>query len=133
MKQKEPALHIRTNVSGKWIWELRTSDGHVVNMSEAFEARAECEQDARSHGFVVAPKRIRAEQVTLTIVPLREQAGLWSLYEDDSGLWRWERRPDGDDGEQSRCAFLTRRECLADARKYGCTIACVKPDELETD
>lgn len=133
MKQKEPVLHIRTNFSGKWIWELRSSDGHVVNMSEGFDARAQCENDARAHGFAVAPKRVRAHQITLSIVPLREQFGLWSVFEDESGLWRWERGANGDEGDQGRCAFLTRRECLDDARKHGCTIEYGDQDELKTD
>lgn len=38
-------------MSGKWIWELRTADNHVVNTGEEFATRAECETDAKARGL----------------------------------------------------------------------------------
>lgn len=131
MKRTEPILHVRTTVSGKWIWELRSADKHVVNVSEGFDTRAECEDDAREHGLQVVPKRARRSQVEMTIVPLRAEPGAWSIYEDDSGLWHW-KAPSLEDME-SACAFLTRRECVADAQKHGYIPEPGRTDEIETE
>ena len=118
MKTTGTRLHIRTTISGKWIWELRTADKHAVNVSEGFGTRAECEADAKANGLEVVPKRGRREQIGLTVVPLSEQPGTWSIHEDPSGLWLWKHYGDGAQAE-SKCAFLTRRECVADACEHG--------------
>jgi uncharacterized protein YegP (UPF0339 family) len=130
MKTTAPRLHIRTTISGKWIWELRTPDKHTVNVSEGFSTRAECEADAKANGLEVTPRRGAGAQITLTVVPVSEEPGQWSIYEDDSGLWHWKRSGEGEDFA-SRCAFLTRRECVADAHEHGYRAEQVSRDDIE--
>ena len=36
-----------------WVWELVMPDGHVVQQSEPFEDRADCEKDARKQRLPV--------------------------------------------------------------------------------
>jgi hypothetical protein len=36
-----------------WVWELVMPDGHVVQQSEPFEDRAECEKVAKEQGLPV--------------------------------------------------------------------------------
>jgi hypothetical protein len=38
-------------MKGAWVWELVMPDGHVVQQSEPFEDRGECENDARKQGY----------------------------------------------------------------------------------
>lgn len=132
MKTTDPILHIRTTVSGKWIWELRTADKHVVNVSEGFDTRAECEADAQKHGLQVVPKRPRRSHTELTVVRVRQQPDTWSIYEDGYGLWHW-KHPGSAEEAASKCAFLTKRECLADALKHGYRLEPGRQDELATE
>jgi hypothetical protein len=132
MKTTGPRLHIRTTISGKWIWELRTADKHTVNVSDGFATRAECEADAKANGLEVAPRRGRGAQVTMTVVPVTGAPGRWSIHEDESGLWYWKHF--GEDGDAaSKCAFLTRRECVADARANGYRAEEASADGVETE
>jgi hypothetical protein len=127
MTDTGPVLHIGTTVSGKWIWQLRSADKHVVNVSEPFDTRAECEADARKHGLKVVAKRTRRSRTGPSVAPVSEPPVSWRISEDASGLWRWE-RPGGEGEAASRCAFLTKRECLADAQKHG-----YSPDVRDAD
>lgn len=42
----EASVSYRRAMSGAWIWELISSDGHVCNRSEEFESRADAKRDA---------------------------------------------------------------------------------------
>lgn len=42
-------LRVRTTMSGMFVWDLMTFDGHVVNTSEPFGTRIGCVQDAKQH------------------------------------------------------------------------------------
>lgn len=46
MTEREASVAFRRAMSGAWIWELITSDGHVCNRSEEFESRADAKRDA---------------------------------------------------------------------------------------
>ena len=46
MTNGEPNITFRRAMSGAWIWELVSSDGHVCNRSAEFESRAEAQRDA---------------------------------------------------------------------------------------
>ena len=53
---KKPAtnrVRIRRTMRNTWVWELVMPDGHVVQQSEPFEDRAECEKDARKQRLPV--------------------------------------------------------------------------------
>ena len=47
---EEASVSFRRAMSGAWIWELVTSDGHVCNRSEEFESRADAKRDAVERG-----------------------------------------------------------------------------------
>lgn len=42
----ESSVSFRRAMSGAWIWELISSDGHVCNRSDEFESRADAKLDA---------------------------------------------------------------------------------------
>ena len=44
-------VRVRRTISSTWVWELVMPDGHVVQQSEPFENRAECEKAARKEGL----------------------------------------------------------------------------------
>lgn len=46
MSNGESNITFRRAMSGAWIWELVSSDGHVCNRSAEFESRAEAQRDA---------------------------------------------------------------------------------------
>ena len=46
MTDGEPSISFRRAMSGAWIWELVSSDGHVCNRSEEFENRADAKLNA---------------------------------------------------------------------------------------
>ncbi len=114
-------VRIRSTLSRAWIWELVTRDGHVANASSEFATRNECEADALKQGLPVSglrrASRVAADADARTAPPT---PGGWKVYKDDSDLWYWEHadEPSGN-VDNSRCAFLTREECVSDARKNG--------------
>ncbi|HEV7799727.1 MAG TPA: hypothetical protein VGP15_01500 [Burkholderiales bacterium] len=114
-------IRIRSTLSRAWIWELVTRDGHVANASTEFATREECEGDARKQGLPISGLR-RGPRLTAEPKPVRQEPGSWKLHKDDSGLWHWQRVDDrAAVVDVSRCAFLTREECVSDARKNGYT------------
>jgi hypothetical protein len=53
---KKPAsnrVRVRRTIANMWVWELVMPDGHVVQQSEPFEDRANCEKAARKEGLPV--------------------------------------------------------------------------------
>lgn len=50
MTDDEATVTFRRVMSGAWVWELKTADGHVCGRSEEFESRAEAERDAIRRG-----------------------------------------------------------------------------------
>lgn len=46
MTDGEPTITFRRAMSGAWIWELVSSDGHVCNRSEEFENRDDAKLNA---------------------------------------------------------------------------------------
>jgi len=62
LRRKKPTppsqmrLILRRNLQARWIWELRSYDGHLLNRSDTdFETRDACETDARANGQSVDP------------------------------------------------------------------------------
>ena len=55
----ETRLVIRRNLQLRWLWELRSHDGHLLNRSQGdFPTREFCEADARANGQnVETPKQ----------------------------------------------------------------------------
>ena len=51
---REATVSFRRAMSGAWIWELLTSDGHVCNRSEEFQTQAEAKRDAVERGQTAA-------------------------------------------------------------------------------
>jgi hypothetical protein len=104
-----------------WIWELLTADGHVVNTSEPFETRDDCEADAVRQGLPCVGLAARRHRVHRTVPITRSPNGpSLDLSCDRSGLWHWQRLDTaGELVEKSMYAFLTKDECIADARKNG--------------
>jgi hypothetical protein len=50
-KLNDPQMAIRQNGRFRYIWELRSDDGHVVNRSDDdFPTLETCQADARAHG-----------------------------------------------------------------------------------
>lgn len=53
----ESRLVIRRNIQFRWIWELRSRDGHLLNRSDFdFPRREDCEADAKAHGQTVGQR-----------------------------------------------------------------------------
>ena len=47
----DPKLAVRRNMRSRFIWELLSEDGHVVNRSDGdFETHEGCQADAEAHG-----------------------------------------------------------------------------------
>ena len=42
-------LRVRLCMDHRYVWELMTADGHVINASEPFDSRDECIADAAQH------------------------------------------------------------------------------------
>ena len=42
-------VRVRVRMDGRYMWELLTSDDHVVNASEPFDSRDDCIADAGQH------------------------------------------------------------------------------------
>jgi hypothetical protein len=101
-----------------WVWELVTADGHVAQQSQEFMKRADCEADALRQGLPVQGlarilRRIRKAARIEKVGP-----SLMLLEDRSAGLWCWQRvNEQGKALELSTRAFLTRAECVADARK----------------
>ena len=50
-KSNDPQMAIRQNGRSRYIWELRSDDGHVVNRSDDdFSTLEKCQADAHAHG-----------------------------------------------------------------------------------
>ena len=48
----QSTLVFRRNLYVRWLWELRASDGHILNRSDSdFSTRADCEADAARNGL----------------------------------------------------------------------------------
>jgi len=56
-------IRVHREISGGWVWQLLTPDGHIVQQSAPFgEDRDGCEDDAKRQGFpVVGLSRKRGE------------------------------------------------------------------------
>ena len=54
MTDEEASITFRRVMSGAWVWELKSADGHVCSRSEEFESRAEAELDAVRRGQIDA-------------------------------------------------------------------------------
>ena len=112
---RDPHIRIRIALGGLYVWELLTADGHIVSASEGFGSRQECQADARRQGLAVHGEPRRAPALRQT-----PEQPAWTLKRNDQRLWLW--RHLGEQGEEiaaSSRAFLTKAECVADARRYG--------------
>ena len=109
-------IRIRCMVTGQWRWQLITFDEHVANQSELFSTRDSCEADALKQGFTVmgVPQHQKEEPRSK---PKRKRRAFTVRCSAD-GLWTWRDRGNAENIE-SACAFLTREECIADAKKHG--------------
>jgi hypothetical protein len=63
LKPTTNRVRVRRTMRSTWVWELVMPDGHVVQQSEAFKDRAECERAAKKQGVPVdgMSRAIRAE------------------------------------------------------------------------
>ena len=114
-------IRIRGKPQSQWQWELVTSDGHVANASQPFSSRAECEIDAKKQGLPVIGLA-RPPRASPGAAAAKKQGAPvgWTISSDGDGLWTWQHFNGGEEPVQSsRCAFLTEKECIADARKNG--------------
>ena len=46
-------IRVHLSMKGGWVWELVTSDGHVVQQSDSFVDRTLCEAEADQQGLPV--------------------------------------------------------------------------------
>jgi hypothetical protein len=46
-------VRVRSTFGYRWLWELRSADGHVVNTSAEFSSRDDCVRDAERQGVAV--------------------------------------------------------------------------------
>jgi hypothetical protein len=112
-------IRIRRNMSSNWVWELVTADGHVAQESQQFMSRADCEteavrQDLPVRGLHVVRKSRKPSAHEMLNPVLR------LIRDRPAGLWCWQLlNKDGQELEMSTRAFLTRDECVADARDNG--------------
>ena len=117
-------LHIRVrsgSAGGSWQWALITADGHVANVSETFLSRQQCEADAKRQDLPVVGLARAREKTQLR----RRDATVWEVSRDQaSGLWSWTRlTARGELLQRSPCMFLTKAECMSDARKSDWNVA----------
>jgi hypothetical protein len=121
-KSKPPLrIRVRITMSRAWIWELLTSDGHIAQQSEDFTTRRECEIDALRQGLPVQglAKALNGHKNGRTVVETAT-ASLLLILDKPGGLWQWQCVDEGATGSQtSTRSFLTKEECVADARKKG--------------
>lgn len=117
--QTNARIRVRSIFGYKWQWQLVTSDGHIVNASEPFGDRDACEADAQQQGIQVDGLRRKKEKPPPSPTT-REPHSKWRFPRDRVGLWQWRRLNDEDQVvEESTRAFLTKDECIEDARKNG--------------
>lgn len=109
----ESYIRVRCKLGGGWIWQLMTAEGQAVNESKDFADRLECEADAKLQGLPVhgLSRRRKATRDTS-----------WTISKDATSLWRW-KRVDGNGivSTTSDRAFLSKAECIRDARRHGYT------------
>ena len=118
-------IRIKSRIIDKaWTWELITADGHVVDESRAFEDRYECEADALRQGMPIVGLSKRSRKSPAARVA--NHMATWEFVADShKGLWRWQQFSElGEPIASSMTVFLTRSECIADARLHGYTGAC---------
>ena len=122
MTQKPPSgTHIRLRLTfGGWEWNLVTEDRHVAAASPRYGSYEECEADAKKQGLPVFGKTWRAKKQAPPAIQDTELSRWRFPYDESAGFWQWERLNDGRKiVEESGRAFLTKDECVADARKHG--------------
>jgi hypothetical protein len=105
-------IRIRHTMTGSWIWELVTSDGHVAGSSGGVPDRDACEAEALEQRLPVKGLRRGTARLTRKYEP-----GV-HVYSSPPGLWRW-RNVDasGTIVAAGRTAFLTKAEAQADAER----------------
>jgi hypothetical protein len=99
-----------------WVWEIVTEDGHVAAQSAQFTDRDECEAAAILEG---REENLPIAGITKPNAAQAKPGGL-DVSRDKRGLWIWRYR--GEDRkivQKADRAFLTRKECVADAAAAG--------------
>ena len=115
----ESCIRIKRTLSGVWIWELVTPDGHIAASSADFQSRTECEADARKEGLPVYGGR-RVFTTPRSASPLSKNSLV--ICEDSPGLWQWRLTDHGGIViHASTRAFLSKRECERDAEQANQT------------
>ena len=125
-------IRIRQTLDKSWAWELVTADGHVAAASEPFGDRASCEADAKAQadGLPVVGL-VREERKRGAKLAAAKRPGL-EVSCDASGVWHWSvRDAAGELLSAAECGFLSKEECVANARKSGHVVAAGSPDESE--
>ncbi len=112
-------IRITKTMSHEWEWHLIMSDGHVAQASDRFATHEQCESDAIKQGLPVIGKR-RPKKTAPADPENEDPTARWKFPSDRSGLWKWKRlNSQRQVIQESRCAFLTKAECVADACKNG--------------
>ena len=114
-------VRIRSTMSGHWQWELVTGDGHVASESESFADRHDCEADALRQDLpLTGMSRRRNKKVAARPAAGAARGAGWSVARDGMDLWTWTRgATESEPAASSRCSFLSKDECIADAEKHG--------------
>lgn len=113
-------IRIRSTLRKSWVWEHLTADGHIVRTSAPFTVRSECEAEALHQGLPVLGLSRRATRAigAQTMLKTRPDGSSLQLRKTADGLWEWRLvSTSGEELDHSTCAYLQKRECVADARR----------------